>query len=134
MVEVTFGAAIDTSHQGVSSDVELALVDKQWVVDVLLHNTSAAFATRSFFDQSCDFSDVFCDWDALPSVGVLSRLDDPDILLVAMAVLVIILKPLELRILESILHVESHRQSYKGILAHGLVVGAHIDEQSFFIW
>lgn len=61
MVEVAFGAAIDTSHQGVSSDVKLALVDKQWIVDVLLHNTSAAFATRSFFDQSCDFSYVFCD-------------------------------------------------------------------------
>jgi hypothetical protein len=61
VVEVAFGAAIDTSHQGVSSYVELALVDKQWVVDVLLHNTSAAFATCGFFDQSCDFSDVFCD-------------------------------------------------------------------------
>jgi hypothetical protein len=30
--------------------------------------------------------------------------------------------------------VESHRQGYEGILAHGLVVGAHIDKQSFFIW
>jgi hypothetical protein len=54
-------------------------------------------------------------------------------LLVPLAVLVVILKPLELGILKSILHVESHRQGYEGILAHGLVVGAHIDKQSFFI-
>jgi hypothetical protein len=54
-------------------------------------------------------------------------------LLVPLAVLVVILKPLELGILKSILHVESHRQGYEEILAHGLVVGAHINKKSFFI-
>lgn len=61
MVEVSFGAAVDTCHQSISPYVELAFVDKERVVDVLLDNTSSAFAAGSLFYQTSDFTDILCD-------------------------------------------------------------------------
>jgi len=55
-------------------------VDQKRVVDVLLNDASSLSVLSRVDDNVFYFSKIFCNLDALTSICVLARLDDPDVL------------------------------------------------------
>mmetsp|Transcript_9735 Transcript_9735/g.16401 ORF Transcript_9735/g.16401 Transcript_9735/m.16401 type:complete len:318 (+) Transcript_9735:37-990(+) len=80
LVDEHLGVAVDRGHQHVGADVELAAVDEQRVVDVLLDDAGALGAGGGLLDQLLDLGELLGHLDAVAAVGVFARLDDPDVL------------------------------------------------------
>jgi len=55
-------------------------VDEKRVMDILLNDTSSLSVLGGVDDDVLDFSKILCNLDALTSICVLARLDDPDVL------------------------------------------------------
>ena len=45
LIKVPLQVAIDATEEGVKSDIKLSLIDKEGVVNVLLHNASSLFVS-----------------------------------------------------------------------------------------
>ena len=81
LVTVALQAPIDTRQQAEASEVKLALVHQQRIVNILLYNKRSVsiFTHRSAYDR-LDLADGLHHGNALASVSVLTRLDDPGVL------------------------------------------------------
>ena len=79
LIAVAFQGAVNAGQHPVHSKVELPLVDKQGVVDVLL-NYEGAVLSRLPLNNLLNLFHVFHHLDALPPVGVFARLDYPSVL------------------------------------------------------
>ena len=81
LVAVPLQAAIDAGQEPEASKIELSLVDQQWVIDVLLNyeRPVAVFFERAS-DDGLDLAQRLHYGDALPTVRILTRLDDPSVL------------------------------------------------------
>ena len=82
MIAVPFQRAINARQQAKTAEVKLTLMDEQWIVDVLLDYKSAIFSfiRSGSANYTLDFSDGFDHSDALATICVFSRLDNPSIL------------------------------------------------------
>ena len=81
LITVAFNGPVDARHEAEAAEVKLASVHKQRIVNVLLDDESAiaVFLARTS-NYLLDFSQGFYDLDALATIGVLARLDNPGVL------------------------------------------------------
>jgi hypothetical protein len=79
MVGESLEASVDRSEHAVATEIELALVDQERVVYVLLYDISA-LVFGSPANQVLDVPYVLDDVDTLTTVCVLARLDNPGLL------------------------------------------------------
>ena len=80
LVPVTLHIAIDSAHHCEASYVKLSILVQQRLFDVLLNDVTP-FVPIHIRVQNQVFNTVkvFADINATPSVGVLARLDDPNV-------------------------------------------------------
>ena len=81
LVAVPFQTAVDAREKAKAPEIELPLVHEERVVDILLNDESsfAIFSCRPP-DDLLHISDCFYDGDALASISILTRFDDPSVL------------------------------------------------------
>lgn len=81
LVAVAFETAIDARQQSEAPEIELASVNEQRVVNILLNDeSSVAIFFHGPANDRLNFLNRLDDCYTLPSVGVLSRFDDPRVL------------------------------------------------------
>ena len=80
LVAVALQASIDARQQAEAAEVELALVDQQRVVNVLLNDEGTVVLLVGPADDGLHFADRLHHSDALAAVRVLTWLDDPSVL------------------------------------------------------
>ena len=136
-IHVSLDDAIDRGEHGIPTDVELAIVDQQGLVEVLLHNgCPVAVLGAELLNEIPDLIEGVGHLDAGASVGVLARLDDPDVGILLL--LELLVRPSELLVLRVVvvgrLDVESERDGdLEGIDTHCLVVCAHVEEERLLV-
>ena len=79
LVDVDLVVPVHRGHHHKRPYVELPPVNEQRVVNVLLDDTSPPSRGSAVLDQRLDLLKVLCNLDTVASVGVLTRLDDPDV-------------------------------------------------------
>ena len=81
LVAVPFQTAVDAREKAKAPEIELPLVHEERVVDILLNDESsfAIFSCRPP-DDLLHISDSLNDGDALASISILARFDDPSVL------------------------------------------------------
>ena len=118
-VPVTLEVAANGAHHGEAPDVELPILVEQWFFDILLdYVTSFESIHICIANQVFDLIKVLGHLDATASVGVLTGLDDPQLLAkswdlikyrllrVVLGVLVQLFKFMELWIVHALFDVE----------------------------
>ena len=134
MVVEALEVAVDARSQRVCSNIELPPIVEQWIVNILLDNTSSLACPCAFNNDRFDLAKFFCDLNALATVGILTRFDDPHVQLSGIhSVFIVVAKLLEVDVSDAFFHMEGHRQRIKWVLMHCLVIHFHIDEQGFFV-
>lgn len=81
IVPITLQPAIDCSNKNVAADVELAVVDKEALLKVFLHYYASSALLEPLLQFLYQFLTLPVHADAESPVGVLTRLDNPQILL-----------------------------------------------------
>mmetsp|Transcript_94895 Transcript_94895/g.204836 ORF Transcript_94895/g.204836 Transcript_94895/m.204836 type:complete len:244 (+) Transcript_94895:546-1277(+) len=106
--ELGLHAAVDAGHQAEDPDVELAVLNQQWLLDLLLDHPARVFgaALRLLADG---FHGVE-HFDALALVGILPGLHDPDFLCALFGVLLELLPLVALLFCVVVAHAECQRQ------------------------
>ena len=80
-VPVALQVSVYGAHHGECSNIKLASLVEEWLLDVLLHDIGPFVAVDvRVLDQALDVVQVATHLDAAASVGVLSRFDDPNVL------------------------------------------------------
>lgn len=142
LIPVAPDDAIDARHHDVVSDVEFTTIVQKRTVKIWLHDVCFDVAIWVFFlrlYQSLDLVKGEADGDAGAPVGKFSRLDDPDIpfLLLAIRFLLLLLfdyfgpfvevvQELHIgRVVQSRLNVECHWQIVRYVLLGQFVILAH---------
>ena len=109
-------------------------MDQQRVMNVLLNDAGSLSVLGRLDDDVLYFSKILGNLDALTSICVLARFNDPDIrCLFAFANLVLCSETLKFSVIKSRLDMESHRQSYKGVLADSFIVKHHVEEECLLV-
>ena len=72
---------VDARGEGVGPNVELSLLVEKRIMDILLHDPSPARGSvvTAALDDSLNLLEVVGHLDAMPSICVLSRFDDPHV-------------------------------------------------------
>ena len=107
-------------------------MDKQWVMNILLHDACAFGRACVFRDDAHELTPLFSHLDADSTIRALSWLSDPDIVSIAM-LFIVLLESQEIGIGEALFDVEGDRQRVERILADDLIVVLHIDKERLFI-
>ena len=103
-------------------------------MNVFLQDAGTSLRLSALLYDSFNFFIVFGNLDSHAPVGVLSWLQDPDIVAVSVVGgLVVFGELIEEWVINSILDVESNWQGIKWINTHGLIVVLHVDKESLFV-
>ena len=79
-------------------------------MDVLLNDAGSPLCPCAFLDDSLNFTVFLGDLDSLPTVSILTRLDNPHIqLVVVLSVLVIFIEFFKVGVSNAIFDMECHR-------------------------
>ena len=145
-VPITLEVAVDGAHQSEASNVELPVLVQKRLLNVLLDDVrSLGTIHNSILDEVLDVVQVFTHLDTAATVGVLSWFHDPELfaelaqrvqdgLLVWVKRLMIQLLELEeLRIVQTLLDMESKWQMVVVLFADGLVIYFHIIKDGFLV-
>ena len=130
-VEISFNNAIDAGDQREASNIKFSSLVKKRIVNVLLDNHTSISSTVGR-DLGPYLAEVLFNPDANTSVGILTRLDDPNVLPVlccsdlSSLSIIIIFETSELRVIEARLDMEGKRQGIKDMLASILSVSRNV--------
>jgi len=130
-------------------------------MNVLLDDACTLFISSRLLNQSLDLIKIFQHSNALPSIGIFTWFNDPDVsflrslsklslLISAFTVIhktlslflftdlvfffdIICSKARELGIFQTLLYVKSNRHSIKHILTHGFIVQSDVQEHGFLV-
>jgi len=72
--------SVDAGAEHIGSNVELASMDQQWVVNIFLYYARPPAIRGGVLYDALDFIEFPCDLDAVTPVRVLTWFDDPDVL------------------------------------------------------
>ena len=136
LIPVALQVSVDCGRQSVAADVELAILVEKGSFDVLLDDVATPMAVHLLrLNQTLDVVEVTADLDATATIGVLTWLDDPQIIAISWILLenfiggrvVVGLHELqELSVAFTLLNVVSERNVIEGILAQALVEDLHV--------
>ena len=131
LIEVALYYTFYWSYDSIASDVEFSFVYKKRIMDVFLDNNCSTFARVVFYELS-NLRQVFPDFNTLPSVSVLTRLNNPNILWLFLHALEALLESLKFRVL-STFNMESQWKGEGHIFSYSFIVILHVDKESFLI-
>ena len=136
LVPVALEVSVDRGRQRVAADVELATLVQKGPLNVLLNDVATPVAVHLLrLDQTLDVIEVTADLDATTTIGVLTWLDDPQIVaisrillenFIARRVVVGLHELQELSVAFTLLNVVGEWNVVERILAQALVEDLHV--------
>lgn len=136
---------VDSSHDGVASDVKLAIFVEQRLLDVLLNDiTTSRTSYHCVLNQTSDLGEVLADSNATSSICVFTRFDNPQMfaqlwmlvkncLFATVCVLKQLLELEELWIAESFFDVKRQWQHSVVLNAKCLKIDSHVVVKRLFV-
>mmetsp|Transcript_33684 Transcript_33684/g.38784 ORF Transcript_33684/g.38784 Transcript_33684/m.38784 type:complete len:211 (-) Transcript_33684:416-1048(-) len=139
-VPVPAQVPVDRRYQRVAPDVKLALVNQQRVLDVFLDDVAPALSIFGLYiavDQVDDLLISITHVDSVPSVRVLTRLDNPNVLhfllVVSAEFFVGLAEYFKLGVARAFLNVVRQRDEVKGVLPQALIISLHVVIQRLLV-
>ena len=84
LIPVALEVSVDSGRQSVTADVELATLVEKGPLNVLLNDVATPVAIHLLcLDKTLDMVKVTADLDATSTIGILTRLDDPQIIAIS---------------------------------------------------
>jgi hypothetical protein len=79
LIDINLVVAVNRRHQHICPDIKFTPIYEQWVVNILLHNTSSPSTHGRIFYYLFDLVKVARDLDTSAPISVLTWLDDPNV-------------------------------------------------------
>ena len=80
IINVNLQISINCGCKYIRTNIKLSAMNEQWIVNVLLNDAGPAAIYGRLLYNSLDLIILLCNLNSMTSVGVLTRLDDPNVL------------------------------------------------------